>query len=166
MYDFSSQATDKTTLYQELQGFAQGLLSDSQDMIVNLAQISSLLYHQLPDLNWAGFYLARGHDTLLLGPYQGKVACVSIPFSKGVCGAAARSGQSQCVADVHTFPGHIACDAASRSEVVIPLFSQNRLLGVLDLDSPLPNRFDAEDVAGLEALCALLVERTHWSWQF
>ncbi|MDT4779097.1 Free methionine-R-sulfoxide reductase [compost metagenome] len=117
----------------------------------------------MPDLNWAGFYFLRPNDELVLGPFQGKVACVRIPVGKGVCGAAATQRQTMLVPDVHAFPGHIACDAASRSELVVPLLKDGRALGVLDLDSPSPNRFDAEDQAGLEVLAAIYVAASDFS---
>ncbi|MFP8966083.1 GAF domain-containing protein [Pokkaliibacter sp. CJK22405] len=167
MFDAAVDASlPKPQFYEELLSMSEGLLSMSRDMIVNLSQVSALLYNALPELNWAGFYLVSAPEMLKLAPFQGKVACVDIPFSKGVCGAAARSGVTQCIADVHEFPGHIACDAASRSELVVPLFIDGHVIGVLDLDSPHPGRFDLEDVAGIEALCQQLVSATDWHWQF
>jgi L-methionine (R)-S-oxide reductase len=150
-------AADKPALYAGLQQQAAALLEGEHDRIANAANLSSLLWHSLPDLNWAGFYLFDGTE-LVLGPFQGKPACVRIALGRGVCGTAAATRQTQRVPDVHAFPGHIACDAASRSEIVIPLLRGETLLGVLDLDSPLPGRFDAEDQAGLEALAALWVD--------
>ena len=123
---------------------------------------AALLWHSLEDINWAGFYLACG-DTLVLGPFQGKPACTIIPFQKGVCGAAARTREIQLVPDVHAFPRHIACDGASRSEIVLPLVKENRLLGVMDIDSPLLNRFSQEDAQGLAGLCELLMTEIDWS---
>ena len=123
-----------------------------------MANAAALLWEYLPDLNWAGFYRLID-DELVLGPFQGKAACIRIPLGKGVCGTAATTRATQVVADVHAFPGHIACDAASRSELVVPIVRGDALLGVLDLDSPLPGRFDQEDAAGCEALAALLAER-------
>ncbi|MDO9618844.1 MAG: GAF domain-containing protein [Pseudomonas sp.] len=137
----------------------QALLADERDFIANAAQFSAFLFQELSDLNWAGFYLARG-DELVLGPFQGKVACVRIPFGRGVCGAAAATGQTQRVEDVHAFAGHIACDSASNSELVVPLFKGGRLLGVLDLDSPSLARFSAADQAGIERLVEVFVELT------
>jgi L-methionine (R)-S-oxide reductase len=137
----------------------QALLADERDFIANAAQFSAFLFQELSDLNWAGFYLARG-DELVLGPFQGKVACVRIPFGRGVCGAAAASGETQRVEDVHAFAGHIACDSASNSELVVPLFKDGRLLGVLDLDSPRLARFSAEDQAGIERLAQVFIELT------
>ena len=130
---------------------ARALLHDECDRIANAANLSALVYHALPDLNWVGFYFFDG-DELVVGPFQGLPACVRIPLSKGVCGAAARLRQTQRIEDVNTFPGHIACDSASRSELVVPLYQGDTLLGVFDLDSPLPARFDADDQAGLEAI--------------
>ncbi|WP_339728776.1 GAF domain-containing protein [uncultured Pseudomonas sp.] len=137
----------------------QALLAGERDFIANAAQFSAFLFQELSDLNWAGFYLARGEE-LVLGPFQGKVACVRIPFGRGVCGAAAVTGQTQRVDDVHAFAGHIACDSASNSELVVPLFKDGRLLGVLDLDSPLLSRFSAADQAGIERLVEVFVELT------
>lgn len=137
----------------------QALLAGERDFIANAAQFSAFLFQELSDLNWAGFYLARGEE-LVLGPFQGKVACVRIPFGRGVCGAAAATGQTQRVDDVHAFAGHIACDSASNSELVVPLFKDGRLLGVLDLDSPSLARFSAADQAGIERLVEVFVELT------
>ena len=149
-------STDKNALYHELLLQARGLVDGIDDPIANAANIAALLWHGLPDLNWSGFYLAKG-DELVLGPFQGKPACVRIPFGKGVCGTAAATRQTQIVANVHDFPGHIACDSASNSEIVIPLVRDGVVLGVLDLDSPSFGRFDAEDAAGLEAIAAVWV---------
>ena len=137
----------------------QALLAGERDFIANAAQFSAFLFQELSDLNWAGFYLARGEE-LVLGPFQGKVACVRIPFGRGVCGAAAATGLTQRVDDVHAFTGHIACDSASNSELVVPLFKEGRLLGVLDLDSPLLARFSAADQAGVERLVDVFIELT------
>lgn len=137
----------------------QALLAGERDFIANAAQFSAFLFQELSDLNWAGFYLARGEE-LVLGPFQGKVACVRIPFGRGVCGAAAATGQTQRVEDVHAFAGHIACDSASNSELVVPLFKGGRLLGVLDLDSPSLARFSAADQVGIERLVEVFVELT------
>jgi len=150
-------AANKPAAYAELESQLRGLLHGESDFIANAANMSSLLWHSLPDLNWAGVYRLVG-DQLVLGPFMGKPACVRIRMGKGVCGTAATTRTTQRVADVHAFPGHIACDAASRSEVVVPLIKNGELLGVLDLDSPTPDRFDAEDQAGLEKLAAVLVE--------
>jgi GAF domain-containing protein len=138
--------------YRELAQALSGLLAGENNWIANCANFSALLFNTLPDLNWAGFYLEEGKE-LVLGPFQGKPACVRIPFGKGVCGSAAASRQTQRVADVHCFPGHIACDLASRSEIVIPLIVDGELRGLLDLDSPIANRFSEADQRGLEGLC-------------
>jgi L-methionine (R)-S-oxide reductase len=155
-------ALPKAEAYRDLLSQAEGLFHGETDAIANAANLSALIYHGLPELNWAGFYLLRGEGELVLGPFQGKPACIRIPLGRGVCGTAAERRETVLVADVHAFPGHIACDAASRSELVVPLVrdgphGERELLGVLDLDSPLPNRFDAEDQAGIEALAALWV---------
>jgi len=152
-YDFRNKPADYAALAHEL----DGLLNGEHDLIANAANATSLIYHALPDLNWCGVYLLRGEE-LIVGPFQGKPACVHIPLGKGVCGTAAARRETIVVPDVEAFPGHIACDAASRSEIVIPLFAHGtRLLGVLDLDSPKLARFDEEDRRGLEALAAILM---------
>ena len=143
--------------YDLLAAQVQALFDDERDFIANAAQFSAFLYHQVEDLNWAGFYLNRNEE-LVLGPFQGQVACVRIPFDRGVCGAAAATRQTQRVEDVHAFPGHIACDSASNSELVIPLVKAGRLVGVLDLDSPRVGRFSEADQAGLERLAAIFLE--------
>ncbi len=145
--------------YNLLAAQVQALFADERDFIANAAQFSAFLYNQVDDLNWAGFYLNR-NEQLVLGPFQGQVACVRIPFGKGVCGAAAATRQTQRVEDVHAFPGHIACDSASNSELVIPLVKAGRLIGVLDLDSPKVGRFSEADQAGLERLAAIFLELT------
>lgn len=145
--------------YNLLAAQVQALFADERDFIANAAQFSAFLYNQVDDLNWAGFYLNRNEE-LVLGPFQGQVACVRIPFSKGVCGAAAATRQTQRVEDVHAFPGHIACDSASNSELVIPLVKEGRLIGVLDLDSPKLARFSEADQLGLERLVAIFLELT------
>jgi len=145
--------------YDLLAAQVQALFADERDFIANAAQFSAFLYNQVDDLNWAGFYLNRNEE-LVLGPFQGQVACVRIPFSRGVCGAAAASRQTQRVEDVHAFPGHIACDSASNSELVIPLVKEGRLIGVLDLDSPKVGRFSEADQVGLERLAAVFLELT------
>ncbi|WP_343715390.1 GAF domain-containing protein [Inquilinus sp.] len=150
-------ALPKAEAYRDLLSQAEGLFHGETDAIANAANLSALIYHGLPDLNWAGFYLLRGGDELVLGPFQGKPACIRIPLGRGVCGTAAARREVVLVPDVHAFPGHIACDAASRSELVVPLVRDGKVLGVIDLDSPLPDRFDAEDQAGIEALAALWV---------
>ncbi|WP_259755980.1 GAF domain-containing protein [Pseudomonas sp. GCEP-101] len=142
--------------YALLAAQAESLFADERDFIANASQFSAFLFNELPDLNWAGFYLNRNEE-LVLGPFQGKVACVRIPFSKGVCGAAARTRETQRVEDVHAFPGHIACDSASNSELVVPLVKDGRLIGVLDLDSPKVGRFSEEDQAGIERLAEIFL---------
>ena len=150
----------KPEQYAQLLAQARALLHGERDRIANAANLSSLVYHALPHLNWVGFYFYDGTE-LVVGPFQGLPACVRIPLDKGVCGAAASSRQTQRVADVHAFPGHIACDSASRSEVVVPLLRAGALVGVFDLDSPEPDRFDADDQQGLEAIAAAFVESLH-----
>jgi len=158
MYAFDIDAASKTDLYRDLAAALDALTADESDPIANMANMAALLWEYLPDLNWAGFYrLVDGE--LVLGPFQGKVACIRIPVGKGVCGTAAETLETQLVEDVHAFPGHIACDAESRSELVVPIVYQGQLLGVLDLDSPLPARFDAGDAAGCSALVRLIAPR-------
>ncbi|MBK8477004.1 MAG: GAF domain-containing protein [Opitutaceae bacterium] len=152
---------DTASRYRALHSELAGLLTDERDWLVNLANTSALLNLRLPELNWAGFYLWRGGE-LVLGPFQGKPACVRIARGRGVCGAAAARRSSVVVADVHQFPGHIACDAASASEVVVPLQLPDRQLGVLDLDSPHANRFTDADRLGLEEVVRLLLAGTDW----
>ncbi|NIJ09609.1 GAF domain-containing protein [Sphingomonas vulcanisoli] len=158
MYQFDIAPADKPALYRDLLSALDGLTSGEPDAIANMANAAALLWEYLPDLNWAGFYRNVGGE-LVLGPFQGKAACLRIPFGQGVCGTAAATGASQLVEDVHAFPGHITCDAASASELVVPIIAEDILLGVLDLDSPRVARFDAEDRAGCEALMALLGPR-------
>ena len=149
-------AEDKAGLYRDLAAELDALLTGESDKTANAANAAAAIYHSLPALNWAGFYFLHG-DELVLGPFQGRPACVRIPIGKGVCGTAASARRSILVPDVEAFPGHIACDSASRSELVIPLTNGDRLLGVLDLDSPDLARFDAVDQAGCEALAAVVV---------
>ena len=152
MQNFSiQQSASKNQFYDELSAAATALVAEEPDAIANMANISALIWQYVPDLNWAGFYRVIG-DELVLGPFQGKTACIRIAMGNGVCGAAAASGKTQLVPDVHAFPGHIACDADSRSELVIPIAKDETIVAVLDLDSPLPNRFSEEDRVGLEAL--------------
>jgi len=158
MYDFRIEAADKPKLYRELIEAADALTAGEPDAIANMANVAALLWETLPDLNWAGFYRNVGGE-LVLGPFQGRPACIRIPFGKGVCGVAAARMEPQCVADVHAFPGHIACDAASRSELVVPIATEGRLIGVLDLDSPVPARFDSDDLAGCVELAQRLAGR-------
>jgi L-methionine (R)-S-oxide reductase len=158
MFSISGQShASKTAQYDELLQQTRSLIADETDFIANAANFSSLVYHSLPDLNWAGFYLFDGAE-LVVGPFQGKPACVRIALGRGVCGTAARERKTQVVPDVHAFPGHIACDSASRSEIVVPLIaSDGTLIGVWDVDSPVANRFDDEDAGGMEALCAAFI---------
>jgi L-methionine (R)-S-oxide reductase len=151
------QSTDKAAQYRELADQARGLLHGERDRIANAANFAALVYHALGDLNWAGFYFFDGNE-LVVGPFQGKPACVRIALGAGVCGTAATTRQTQVVRDVDAFPGHIACDSASRSEIVVPLFDGEHLIGVWDVDSPLLGRFDAEDRAGMERLAGIFVE--------
>ena len=157
MYDFKIAAADKATLYQDMLNAVEGLTADEPDAIANMANVAALIWETLPDINWAGFY--RNVDgELVLGPFQGRPACIRIPFGKGVCGAAAETLQAQRVDDVNAFPGHIACDAASASELVVPIVRDGKLIAVLDLDSPTRARFTEEDEAGCVALCELLAK--------
>lgn len=150
----SEAGATKRDQYVLLAAQAEALLQGERNLVANAANLASLIWHSLPDLNWAGFYLYDGQE-LVLGPFMGKPACVRIALGKGVCGTAAATRTTQRVRDVHAFPGHIACDAASNSEIVVPLLQGERLLGVLDLDSPVTARFDADDQSGLEALAAI-----------
>src|SRR5688500_10869814 len=147
MYEFRIEAADKPELYRQLVAAADALTDGEPDAVANMANVAALLFESLPELNWAGFYRNIGGE-LVLGPFQGRAACIRIPFGKGVCGAAAASLEPQLVEDVHAFPGHIACDSASRSELVVPLVNEGALIGVIDLDSPSLARFDAADLAG------------------
>lgn len=160
MFQLSSDTTplSKAAQYEELAAQARSLLADETDRIANAANFSALVYHALKDLNWAGFYFCDGTE-LVVGPFQGKPACVRIGLGKGVCGTAAQTRSTQVVRDVHAFAGHIACDAASESEIVVPLIAADgTLIGVWDVDSPVIARFDDEDAAGMEALCRVFVE--------
>jgi len=159
--DMSTPAAKRAS-YELLAAQARAVLEGERDMVANLAQFSALVYQSVPDLNWAGFYLARGEE-LVVGPFQGKVACVRIPFSRGVCGACARSREIQRVEDVHAFPGHIACDSASRSELVLPIVAGGRLVGVFDLDSPTAARFDEDDARGFAAAVEVVAAGTDWA---
>ena len=158
MFDLSPIAGPKPELYRDLLSAIDAVTADEPDAIANMANAAAVIWRYLPDLNWAGFYRAIDGQ-LVLGPFQGQAACIRIDFGKGVCGTAAATRETQLVEDVHAFPGHIACDAASRSELVVPIVVGGRLIGVLDLDSPSPARFDAEDAAGCEALVAMLAPR-------
>jgi len=158
MYDFKIAAADKSMLWAELVEAADALTAGEPDPVANMANVAALLWETLPDVNWVGFYRNLGCE-LVVGPFQGRPACIRIPFGQGVCGAAAASREPQCVDDVHAFPGHIACDAASRSELVVPILAGDTLLGVLDLDSPNLARFDDEDLAGCVKLAQRLAPR-------
>ncbi len=169
----ATPARDKHGFYADLDKQLAGLLTDERDFVANAANFSALLFLMLPDLNWAGFYMMRGND-LLLGPFQGKPACVRIPVlpvPRGVCGTAAFHRQTQLVGNVHDFPGHIACDSASNSEIVVPLIvpaiaedeAEEKVIGVLDIDSPLLNRFDAGDKIGIEQMVRTFLDMTDLS---
>ena len=159
MFDFNAPADgDKNTLYADLLSAAEAVTEGEPDAIANMANVAALIWQFLPDLNWSGFYrMVKGE--LILGPFQGKPACIRIPLGRGVCGTAAASGHTQLVKDVHAFPGHIACDAASASEIVVPVKVNGSVVAVLDLDSPLAARFDAADQQGLEMLIARIGSR-------
>jgi GAF domain-containing protein len=159
MFELKTQAyADKREHYADLAQQARGLLAGERDLIANAANIAALVFHTLPALNWCGFYLYDGNE-LVVGPFQGKPACIRIALGRGVCGTAAQARQTQVVRDVNAFDGHIACDAASQSEIVVPLVKgDGRLLGVWDVDSPHVARFDEDDRAGMEALCAVFME--------
>ncbi len=158
MYDFKIKTEDKAELYRQLVEAADALTAGEPDEVANMANVAALLWESLPDLNWAGFYRNVGSE-LVLGPFQGRAACIRIPFGKGVCGAAAATLEPQLVDDVHAFPGHIACDSASASELVVPIVEDGELIGVIDLDSPRRSRFDAEDLEGCLKLVRLLGSR-------
>lgn len=158
MYDFTIDAADKTVMYRDLAAALEALVAGEPDTIANMANAAALIWETLPGLNWAGFY-RNVESELVLGPFQGRAACIRIPFGKGVCGTAAETRTVQRVDDVHAFPGHIACDAASRSEIVVPIVGMDgKLIAVLDLDSPEPARFDADDEAGCVRLCEILAK--------
>lgn len=158
MYQFDVRDSCNAELYHDLHAAMDALTADEADPIANMANAAALIWEYLPDINWAGFYrMVEGE--LILGPFQGKAACIRIPLGKGVCGTAAATRQTQLIDDVHAFAGHIACDGASASELVVPIIHDGVLFGVLDLDSPKLARFDAEDVAGCEALVNLLAPR-------
>lgn len=159
MYDFKpAPGLAKSELYSDLLAAADGLTAGESDSVANMANIAALLWEYLPEVNWTGFYRVMGSE-LVLGPFAGRPACIRIPFGQGVCGAAAARGETQLVADVHAYPGHIACDAASVSELVVPVRRAGTVIAVIDLDSPLAARFDEDDAQGIEALAALLAER-------
>jgi GAF domain-containing protein len=154
-YDFRIEAADKATMYKDLASALAGLVTGEPDAIANMANASALIFETLPDVNWVGFYRNVGGE-LVLGPFQGRPACIRIAFGSGVCGVAAQTCQVQRIEDVHAFPGHIACDAASASEIVVPLVRDGELLGVLDIDSPAKARFTEEDEAGVVRLAEIL----------
>ena len=154
-YDFRIEAVDKPTMYRDLASALEGLVAGEPDAIANMANASALIYETLPDVNWVGFYRNIG-DQLVLGPFQGRPACIRMTFDEGVCGAAAKTRQVQRVEDVHSFPGHIACDSASNSEIVVPLIRDGEVIGVLDIDSPKTARFTEEDEAGVAKLGEIL----------
>ena len=158
MYQFDISTGSKADLYRDLLAAIDAVTADERDGVANMANVAALVWQYLPDLNWAGFYRMVGGE-LVLGPFQGKVACIRIAVGAGVCGAAAASSETQRVDDVHAFPGHIACDAASQSELVVPIVRQGVVIAVLDLDSPIPGRFDAEDAAGCEEIARLIADR-------
>lgn len=159
MYDFQPHAgADKPELYRELAGAADALTAGEADGVANMANLAALIWQYVPELNWAGFYRLIDGE-LVLGPFCGKPACIRIPLGQGVCGTAAATRETQLVADVHAFPGHIACDADSRSELVVPIVRDGDVIAVIDLDSPRAARFDAEDAAGIEALAACIAGR-------
>lgn len=163
MFEVKERAGEsKTELYEHLAAQARSLFEEERDFIANAANLSALLYQELPELNWAGFYLYKENE-LVLGPFQGKPACVRIALGKGVCGSAAAERRTLVVPNVHEFAGHIACDGASNSEIVVPLLHGGRLLGVLDLDSPTRDRFDSQDRAGLERLAEIFLESSDTS---
>lgn len=159
MYQFDIATGDQAALYRDLLSAVDGVTAGEADGVANMANAAALLWQFLPDLNWAGFYRMVDGE-LVLGPFQGKAACIRIPVGRGVCGAAAQQARTQLVADVHAFPGHIACDAASASELVVPVLgADGAVIAVIDLDSPTQGRFDATDAAGVEAIAALLADR-------
>jgi GAF domain-containing protein len=156
MYDFAPKGDQpKSELYADLAAAAKALVDGERDGVANMANLAALIWQFLPNLNWAGFY-RNVEDELVLGPFVGKPACIRIPLGRGVCGTAAASGETQVVPDVHAFPGHIACDADSRSELVVPVLREGKVVAVIDLDSPVADRFDAEDATGIEAIAALV----------
>lgn len=158
MFQFDITSGSKAERYRDLHAALDAITAGEPDAVANMANAAALVWQYLPDLNWAGFYRLMD-GALVLGPFQGKAACIRIPLGKGVCGIAAATRETQLVDDVHAFPGHIACDVDSRSELVVPIVRDEVLIGVIDLDSPVPARFDADDAAGCEALAALLATR-------
>ena len=159
MYEFSIDTNaPKTEMYRELVRSADALTSGETDGVANMSNIAALLWEFLPDVNWTGFYRVVDGE-LVLGPFQGKAACIRIPFGRGVCGAAAQTGETQLVEDVHAFPGHIACDANSASELVVPVIRDGHVIAVVDLDSPSRGRFDHDDALGIQSLVAVIADR-------
>jgi GAF domain-containing protein len=159
MYEFSIDTNaPKSDMYRELVKSADALTSGETDGVANMSNIAALLWEFLPDVNWTGFYRVVDGE-LVLGPFQGKAACIRIPFGRGVCGAAAQTGETQLVEDVHAFPGHIACDANSASELVVPVMRDGQVIAVVDLDSPSRGRFDHDDALGIESLVAVIADR-------
>jgi len=159
MYEFSIDTNaPKSDMYRELVKSADALTSGESDGVANMSNIAALLWEFLPDVNWTGFYRVVDGE-LVLGPFQGKAACIRIPFGRGVCGAAAQTGETQLVEDVHAFPGHIACDANSASELVVPVMRDGHVIAVVDLDSPSRGRFDDDDALGIESLVAVIADR-------
>jgi GAF domain-containing protein len=157
MFTSSTLCSTKVALYDQLAEQVRSLIGNETDLIANAANFSAMVYHSLPDLNWAGFYLLKDGE-LVLGPFQGQPACIRIKLGQGVCGTAAQQRQTIVVSNVHDFPGHIACDSASNSEIVVPLLKNEELLGVFDVDSPLIDRFDDEDARGLNKLVEIFME--------
>jgi L-methionine (R)-S-oxide reductase len=159
MYEFAIDTNaPKSDMYRELVKSADALTSGETDGVANMSNIAALLWEFLPDVNWTGFYRVVDGE-LVLGPFQGKAACIRIPFGRGVCGAAAQTGETQLVEDVHAFPGHIACDANSASELVVPVMRNGQVIAVVDLDSPSRGRFDHDDALGIESLVAVIADR-------
>lgn len=158
MYAFDVSSGSKAELYRDLATAIDAITADEPDAVANMANVAALLWEYVPDLNWAGFYRSVD-DGLVLGPFQGKAACIRIALGQGVCGTAAAMRTTQLIEDVHAFPGHIACDAASASELVVPVMHDGSLIAVIDLDSPSPARFDAQDAAGIEAIASLIGPR-------
>ena len=159
MYEFSIDTNaPKSDMYRELVKSADALTRGESDGVANMSNIAALLWEFLPDVNWTGFYRVVDGE-LVLGPFQGKAACIRIPFGRGVCGAAAQTGETQLVEDVHAFPGHIACDANSASELVVPVMRDGQVIAVVDLDSPSRGRFDDDDARGIQSLVAVIADR-------
>ncbi|WMS87989.1 GAF domain-containing protein [Pleionea litopenaei] len=156
--DVKAYESDKAGYYRTLSAQLKSLLEVERDAVTNMAQTAAFIYSMIPELNWAGFYLVRQEDKLTLGPYQGRVACVHIPFGTGVCGTVAANREAICVNDVHSFEGHIACDSASNSEIVVPLVKHGQLIGVLDIDSPVKDRFTPDDLEGFKLLAEIFLQ--------